>query len=142
MRDVSAVDLGVTVVGQRLEIPILLAPSAFHKLVHPDGELASAGAPTPWAPAWSLDAVQHAAGGRRRRRAAVFLQRQIHKDRGLTTSLQERAEAAGYKGLVRRSTPPTTASGRPTSATTSGCRARCRSRISRTASTCPGAGRT
>lgn len=101
MRDVSAVDLSVTVVGQRLEIPIMLAPSAFHKLVHPDGELASAGAAHALGTGMVLSTLSStpledvAAVG-----LPMFLQLQIHKDRGLTTSLQERAEAAGYKGLV------------------------------------------
>lgn len=101
MRDVSEVDMSVTVVGQRLEIPIMLAPSAFHKLVHPDGELASAGAAHAMGTGMVLSTLSStpledvgAVG------LPCFLQLQIHKDRGLTTSLQERAEAAGFKGLV------------------------------------------
>ncbi len=101
MVDVSTVDLSVEVVGQRLEVPIMLAPSAFHKLVHPDGELASAGAAHALGTGMVLSTLSStpleavAAVG-----LPCFLQLQIHKDRGLTTSLQQRAEAAGYKGLV------------------------------------------
>ena len=101
MRDVAAVDLSVEVVGQRLEVPIMLAPSAFHKLVHPDGELASAGAAHALGTGMVLSTLSStpledvAAVG-----LPCFLQLQIHKDRGLTTSLQERAESAGYRGLV------------------------------------------
>src|SRR5258708_5370716 len=35
-------DLGVTVLGQRLGVPFMLAPAGFHTRAHPDGELASA----------------------------------------------------------------------------------------------------
>lgn len=42
LRDVSALNLGVTLLGQRLAHPILLAPSACHKLAHPTGELGTA----------------------------------------------------------------------------------------------------
>ena len=39
LRDVSTLDLGVTLLGHRLAHPILLAPTACHKLAHPTGEL-------------------------------------------------------------------------------------------------------
>ena len=100
MRDVSAVDTSVTVAGQHLDVPILLAPSAFHKLVHPDGELASAGAAKAMGTGMVLSTLSSvpleevAAVG-----LPCWLQLQIHKDRGITTSLQERAEAAGFRGL-------------------------------------------
>ena len=108
MRDVSAVDLSVTVVGQRLAVPILLAPSAFHKVVHPAGELGSAGAAHALGTGMVLSTLSStpleevSAVG-----LPCFLQLQIHRDRGLTTSLQERAEAAGYRGLVLTVDAPT-----------------------------------
>ncbi len=42
MVDVSAVDSSCTLLGERLAAPILLAPMAGQRLLHPDGELASA----------------------------------------------------------------------------------------------------
>ena len=36
--DVSRIDTGVTLFGDRLDFPILLAPTAYHKLIHPEGE--------------------------------------------------------------------------------------------------------
>jgi 4-hydroxymandelate oxidase len=100
MVDVADADLSTTVTGRRLELPIVLAPSAFHKLVHPDGELASAAAARDAGTGIVLSTLSStsledvAAVG-----APTWLQLQIHKDRGLTTSLQERAEAAGLAGL-------------------------------------------
>jgi 4-hydroxymandelate oxidase len=42
MVDVSAVDPSCTLLGRRLELPLLLAPMAAQRLLHPDGELAAA----------------------------------------------------------------------------------------------------
>src|SRR5438132_13580597 len=39
--DVSKRDLSLTLLGQKLSLPILIAPTAFHCLAHPDGELAT-----------------------------------------------------------------------------------------------------
>src|SRR5438874_12770554 len=40
--DVAKVDLSTTVLGQPLPFPIMLAPTAFQRLAHPEGELATA----------------------------------------------------------------------------------------------------
>jgi 4-hydroxymandelate oxidase len=40
--DVDHVDTRVTLFGETMSHPVLLAPTAFHRLVHPDGEVASA----------------------------------------------------------------------------------------------------
>ncbi len=40
--DVSKQDLSTTVLGQRVEFPILVAPSAMQRMSHPEGELATA----------------------------------------------------------------------------------------------------
>jgi 4-hydroxymandelate oxidase len=42
LRDVSMLDMSVTLLGTRLAHPILLAPTACHKLAHPDGEVGTA----------------------------------------------------------------------------------------------------
>src|SRR5689334_4353824 len=39
--DVATRDLATTVLGDRIAMPIVVAPTAFHRLAHPDGELAS-----------------------------------------------------------------------------------------------------
>src|SRR5579862_6521663 len=38
--DVSKLDTKVNLFGQELAFPIILAPTAYHKLAHPEGELA------------------------------------------------------------------------------------------------------
>jgi 4-hydroxymandelate oxidase len=42
MVDVSAVDISCELLGRRLELPLLLAPMATQRLLHPDGEPAAA----------------------------------------------------------------------------------------------------
>ncbi len=40
--DVSKLDTGIKLLGRELPFPILLAPTAYHRLVHPEGEVATA----------------------------------------------------------------------------------------------------
>jgi 4-hydroxymandelate oxidase len=40
--DVEKIDTSLTLFGQKLGFPILLAPTAFHRLVHPEGEVETA----------------------------------------------------------------------------------------------------
>lgn len=42
LRDVTTVDTRVTLLGRELVFPILLAPVAYHRALHPDGELETA----------------------------------------------------------------------------------------------------
>src|SRR4051812_42864601 len=40
MVDVSQRSTATSVLGQKLSFPVLIAPTAFHKLAHPEGEVA------------------------------------------------------------------------------------------------------
>ena len=42
LNDVSTLDTRVSLLGLELPYPIIIAPTAFHKLMHPEGELATA----------------------------------------------------------------------------------------------------
>ncbi|MCY2959037.1 MAG: alpha-hydroxy acid oxidase [Planctomycetota bacterium] len=102
LRDVGSVDTRVSVLGLDLPFPILLAPTALHKLVHPDGELATArGAEAAQAAmtlstmsSVTLEDVAKAASG------PLWFQLYVQKDKGFTAELVKRAEAAGYRALV------------------------------------------
>jgi len=102
LRDVGAVDTRVSILGLDLAFPILLAPTALHKLVHPEGELATArGAGAAEAAmtlstmsSVTLEDVAKAASG------PLWFQLYVQKDRGFTAELVQRAEAAGYRALV------------------------------------------
>ena len=39
--DVARRELSTTVLGERIAMPVMVAPTAFHRLAHDDGELAS-----------------------------------------------------------------------------------------------------
>jgi 4-hydroxymandelate oxidase len=100
--DVSARDLSTTVLGQRIAMPIVVAPTAFHRLACADGELASVAAAGDAGTIFTLstlsntpveDVVAHARG-------PVWFQLYVYNDRAATEALVRRVEAAGVKALV------------------------------------------
>jgi 4-hydroxymandelate oxidase len=99
--DVSELDLRTELLGQQLEMPILLAPAAFHRLCHAEGELATiAGANEGGAAvvlsSFSTVAVEEITAAARH---PIWFQLYFQKDRGLTQEMVRRAEAAGCKAL-------------------------------------------
>lgn len=100
--DVSAIDLRTTVLGEPLALPVMLAPTAFNRLGHPDGEMAAARAARSAGTLMigstlstcTLEEVAEAGGG------PMWFQVYVYKDRGMTQDLVARAEAAGYRALV------------------------------------------
>lgn len=100
--DVSRRDLRGSILGQAVTAPILIAPTAFHCLAHPQGEVATARAASAFGTILvlstlstrSMEEVAQGGGGGPR-----WFQLYVHRDRGLTRALVERAEAAGYSAL-------------------------------------------
>jgi len=101
--DVSKLDTKVTLFGQELPFPILLAPAALHKLVHPEGEVATARGVS--AAGTSMVLSSHASTSvedvTKAATTPVWFQLYVLRDRGFTRSLVQRAEAAGCRGPVR-----------------------------------------
>ena len=99
--DVSRVDLTTTVLGQRLELPVLLAPVALQRLAHPDGELASARAAAAAGTAFALSTMASATIEEAAAAATghKWFQLYVHPDRDVTKRLVQRAEAAGYAAI-------------------------------------------
>jgi 4-hydroxymandelate oxidase len=100
--DVSARDPSTRLLGRPLALPVLLAPVAFQRLAHPDGEIASARAAAAAGTVFVLstlsttrmeDVVAAAPG-------AVWFQLYVYRDRSQTEALVRRAEAAGCGALV------------------------------------------
>jgi 4-hydroxymandelate oxidase len=97
----SCVETNLELIGEKLKFPILLAPVAYQKLAHPEGELATVrGAGTAGAllvvstyATVLLEKVAKAASG------PLWMQLYVNPDRGFTRELVARAEAAGYRGL-------------------------------------------
>lgn len=100
--DVSRRDLTASVLGQPVAMPVLVAPTAFHRLATPEGELATARAAGTAGTVMILstlstspiEAVVSAASG------PVWFQLYVYKDRRATEGLVRRAEAAGCRALV------------------------------------------
>lgn len=100
--DVSRRSLATTVLGEQLAMPIAVAPTAFHKLAHRDGELASVRAAGDAGTLFVLstlsntaveDVVAAATG-------PVWFQLYVYRDRAATEALVRRVEAAGVRALV------------------------------------------
>nr|AVP27295.1 peroxisomal glycolate oxidase [Spirogyra pratensis] len=100
--DVSKIDLTTSVLGYRLSMPIMVAPTAMQKMAHPDGELATARAATSmntamtlssWATS-SVEEVSSTGPGLR------FFQLYVYKNRDVVLQLVRRAEKAGFKAIA------------------------------------------
>ncbi len=100
--DVSKRNMSASVLGHKTSVPFLIAPTAFHKMAHPDGEIATAKAAGKAGTVMilstlsnsSIEEVTEAAAG------PVWFQLYVFKDREITRDLIKRAEAAGVKAIV------------------------------------------
>ncbi len=104
--DVSKRDLSTSILGQALQFPLLVAPMAFQCLAHPEGEVATAKASASAFVGMILSTMstksleEVALAPRNNNFTSIqWFQLYIHKDRGLTRALVERAYSAGYKAL-------------------------------------------
>lgn len=103
MRDVSAVNMETTILGDKVAFPIVLAPTAMQQMAHPEGEKATARACAKMGQlmtlsSWStiaLEEVMDAAPT-----GVKWFQLYVYKDRDVTLDLIQRAEKAGYKALA------------------------------------------
>ena len=100
--DVEKRDLSTTIFGQHVDFPILVAPTAFHKLAHPDGELATGRAAVKAKTIMTLSSlstttIEEVAEATNK---TFWFQLYINKHREYTRDLVARAESAGAKALV------------------------------------------
>ncbi|MDJ0703211.1 MAG: alpha-hydroxy acid oxidase [Leptolyngbyaceae cyanobacterium MO_188.B28] len=103
--DVSQRELGTTLLGQPIPTPILVAPMAFQCLANSEGELATARAAADVGAGMVLSTLSTksledvAIASNLANQSCLWFQLYIHRDRGLTRALVERAEAAGFQAL-------------------------------------------
>ncbi|XP_009000241.1 2-Hydroxyacid oxidase 2 isoform X1 [Callithrix jacchus] len=103
LRDVSEVDTRTTIQGEKISAPIGIAPTGFHCLVWPDGEMSTARAAqaagvcyiTSTVASCSLEDIVTAAPTGLR-----WFQFYVHPDRQLSKQLVHRVESLGFKALV------------------------------------------
>jgi 4-hydroxymandelate oxidase len=100
--DVSQRDLSTTVLGTKIPFPLLLAPTGYHTLSHPEGEVETArGAGAMGIPLMlstvstrTMEDVAQAATG------PLWYQLYMMKDEGVNEWLVRRAERSGYRAIV------------------------------------------
>lgn len=99
--DVEHVNTGITLLGQDIEWPLIVAPTGMSRLFHHDGELAVARAAEKMGTIYSLSTLSTCdietvaeAGS-----AAKMFQIYIHRDRGLTREFVERCKNSDYQAL-------------------------------------------
>jgi 4-hydroxymandelate oxidase len=100
--DVSRRSAETTVLGQRVTMPVLIAPTAFQKLAHPDGELATARAAGAQGTVMILSSLSNTPVEEVVREAPgpVWFQLYVYRDRAASEAVIARAEAAGCRALV------------------------------------------
>ncbi|KAH7442234.1 hypothetical protein KP509_03G078000 [Ceratopteris richardii] len=100
--DVTQVDLTTSILGFKISMPIMVAPTAMQRMAHPEGELATARAVasaktimtlSSWATS-SVEEVASVGPGIR------FFQLYVYKDRSVVAQLVRRAERAGFKAIA------------------------------------------
>ncbi len=105
----DAVDLSVNINGRRLAHPVLLAPTAYHALAHPEAELATALAASAMEAGLVLSAqsstdleavAHHFISPPSSAHPPLWFQLYWLGDRGAMLALTQRAAAAGFDGLV------------------------------------------
>ena len=102
LRDVAAVDTRVTLFGREHALPVLLAPTAYHRVLHPEAELATARGAAAAGVTWvvststntAVEEIARAAGG-----APLWFQLYVQPDRALTRDTVLRAQDAGCEAL-------------------------------------------
>ena len=102
LRGVGDVDCSATLLGRRVPMPLVLAPTGFTRIADPQGELAVARAAERAGVPYALSTM----GTRSIEEVAAtapeadrWFQLYVWRDRGLVQALIDRAEAAGYSTL-------------------------------------------
>ena len=99
---VENIDLSTTVMGQKLDMPLFLSPTALQRLFHHDGEMAVARAAEKYNTMFgvsSLGTVSVERIGREISTPKMF-QLYYHKDKGLTNSMIDRSKEANFDALA------------------------------------------
>jgi L-lactate dehydrogenase (cytochrome) len=99
---IAAVDMSVSVLGQKLEMPLFFSPTAMQRLFHHDGEYAIAQAAEKYGTMFGVSTI-----GTRSieelgalNNAPKLFQIYVHNDQGLTSDLIARCKAARFNALA------------------------------------------
>ncbi|XP_052627723.1 peroxisomal (S)-2-hydroxyacid oxidase GLO4 isoform X1 [Lactuca sativa] len=100
--DVSKIDMSTTILGYKTSAPIMIAPTAMHKLAHPQGEALTARAAGACNVIMGLSfmsmcTIEEVASSCN---AVRFFQLYIYKRREISALMVKRAEANGFKAIL------------------------------------------
>ncbi len=102
LRGVADIDLSTTVMGQKLDLPVYLSPTALQRLFHHQGERATAAAAETYGTMFgcsSLGTVSLAELKQKHKNPQVY-QFYFHKDRGLNRAMMQSAKEAGINVMM------------------------------------------
>jgi 4-hydroxymandelate oxidase len=99
--DVAGCTTATTVLGQELAFPLAIAPVAFQRVAHPDGEMAMARAAKAAGTAMCLSTLATTTLGEVASTGALrWFQLYVFRDEGVTRELIGQAQDGGYTALV------------------------------------------
>jgi L-lactate dehydrogenase (cytochrome) len=102
LRGVSEVDMSVTVMGQKLDMPVYCSPTALQRLFHHDGERAVAAAAAKYGTMFGVSSLGTVSLEEARKLSSgpQVYQFYFHKDRELNRTMMERAKQAGVNAMM------------------------------------------
>lgn len=102
LRGVDAIDLSVTVMGQRLAMPVYCSPTALQRLFHHRGERAVAAAASKYGTLFGVSSLGTVSLEELRKAHSTpqVYQFYFHKDRGLNRAMLQRAKDAGVDAMM------------------------------------------
>jgi L-lactate dehydrogenase (cytochrome) len=102
LRGVKDIDLSTTVMGQKIDLPVYLSPTALQRLFHHQGERATAAAAEKFGTMFgvsSLGTVSMEEMAQKHKNPQVY-QFYFHKDRGLNRAMMQKAKDSGIKVMM------------------------------------------
>ena len=102
LRGVEDVDMSVTVLGQKLDMPVYCSPTALQRLFHHDGERAVAAAAESYCTMFGVSSLGTVALEelKRKHKSPQVYQFYFHKDRDLNTAMLRRAKEVGIEVMM------------------------------------------
>lgn len=101
LRGTKDIDMSVTVMGQKLDMPFYLSPTALQRLFHHQGERAVAGAASKFGTMFGVSSIGTVSLEEIRKFSGPQVyQFYYHKDRGLNRAMMARAKAAGVNVMM------------------------------------------
>lgn len=102
LRGVGELDLSVSVMGQKLAMPVYCSPTALQRLFHHDGERAVAAAAAQYGTMFGVSSLGTVSLEelRKKYKTPQVYQFYFHKDRGLNQAMVQRAKQAGVDVMM------------------------------------------